>query len=77
MLILLYIGLTVEDLNLTENFSQENRTGEGKLNFMSLKNMSEAQSKVNSKLLLGQREESMISAVISAPIISFWTLLLF
>uniref|UniRef100_A0A480RVZ7 Centrosomal protein of 290 kDa isoform X3 n=2 Tax=Sus scrofa TaxID=9823 RepID=A0A480RVZ7_PIG len=38
-------GLTVEDLNLTENFSQENRTGEGKLNFMSLKNMSEAQSK--------------------------------
>uniref|UniRef100_A0A8D1FNY0 Centrosomal protein 290 n=1 Tax=Sus scrofa TaxID=9823 RepID=A0A8D1FNY0_PIG len=38
-------GLTVEDLNLTENFSQENRTGERKLDFMSLKNMSEAQSK--------------------------------
>uniref|UniRef100_A0A8D1GK32 Uncharacterized protein n=1 Tax=Sus scrofa TaxID=9823 RepID=A0A8D1GK32_PIG len=38
-------GLTVEDLNLTENFSQENRTGERKLDFMSLKNMSEAQSR--------------------------------
>ncbi|XP_058424680.1 centrosomal protein of 290 kDa isoform X2 [Diceros bicornis minor] len=38
-------GLTVEDLNLTENFSQENRMGEGKFDFMSLKNMSEAQSK--------------------------------
>ncbi|XP_045728839.2 centrosomal protein of 290 kDa isoform X4 [Mirounga angustirostris] len=38
-------GLTVEDLNLTENFSQENRIGERKLGFASLKNMSEAQSK--------------------------------
>ncbi|XP_032202712.1 centrosomal protein of 290 kDa isoform X2 [Mustela erminea] len=38
-------GLTVEDLNLTENFSQENRIGERKLDFASLKTMSEAQSK--------------------------------
>ncbi|XP_044083296.1 centrosomal protein of 290 kDa isoform X1 [Neovison vison] len=38
-------GLTVEDLNLTENFSQENRRGERKLDFASLKTMSEAQSK--------------------------------
>ncbi|XP_057598381.1 centrosomal protein of 290 kDa isoform X4 [Hippopotamus amphibius kiboko] len=38
-------GLTVEDLNLTENFSQENRMGERKLDFVSLRNMSEAQSK--------------------------------
>ncbi|KAF6339055.1 centrosomal protein 290 [Rhinolophus ferrumequinum] len=36
---------TVEDLNLTENLSQENRMGERKFDFMSLKNMSEAQSK--------------------------------
>ncbi|XP_061061165.1 centrosomal protein of 290 kDa [Eubalaena glacialis] len=38
-------GLTVEDLNLTENFSQENKMGERKFDFISLKNMSEAQSK--------------------------------
>ncbi|XP_066865940.1 centrosomal protein of 290 kDa [Kogia breviceps] len=38
-------GLTVEDLNLMENFSQENKMGERKFDFMSLKNMSEAQSK--------------------------------
>nr|XP_010985261.1 centrosomal protein of 290 kDa isoform X1 [Camelus dromedarius]XP_031318908.1 centrosomal protein of 290 kDa isoform X1 [Camelus dromedarius]XP_031318909.1 centrosomal protein of 290 kDa isoform X1 [Camelus dromedarius] len=38
-------GLTVEDLNLTENFSQEHRMGERRFDFMSLKNMSEAQSK--------------------------------
>ncbi|KAI5759813.1 CEP290-like protein [Gulo gulo luscus] len=38
-------GLTVEDLNLSENFSQENRIGERKFDFASLKNMSEAQSK--------------------------------
>nr|XP_031539149.1 centrosomal protein of 290 kDa isoform X3 [Vicugna pacos] len=38
-------GLTVEDLNLTENFSQENTMGERRFDFMSLKNMSEAQSK--------------------------------
>ncbi|XP_068417873.1 centrosomal protein of 290 kDa isoform X2 [Eschrichtius robustus] len=38
-------GLTVEDLNLNENFSQENKMGEKKLDFMSLKNMSEAQSR--------------------------------
>ncbi|KAM5253770.1 centrosomal protein of 290 kDa isoform 2-T4 [Hipposideros larvatus] len=36
---------TVEDLHLTENLSQENRMGERKFDFMSLKNMSEAQSK--------------------------------
>ncbi|XP_032730066.1 centrosomal protein of 290 kDa isoform X1 [Lontra canadensis] len=38
-------GLTVEDLTLTENFSQENRIGERKFDFASLKNMSEAPSK--------------------------------
>ncbi|XP_040493234.1 centrosomal protein of 290 kDa [Ursus maritimus] len=37
-------GLTIEDLNLTENFSQENKI-ERKFDFASLKNMSEAQSK--------------------------------
>ncbi|XP_032500511.1 centrosomal protein of 290 kDa isoform X2 [Phocoena sinus] len=38
-------GLTVEDLNLTEDFSQENKMEGRKFDFMSLKNMSEAQSK--------------------------------
>ncbi|XP_027399008.1 centrosomal protein of 290 kDa isoform X3 [Bos indicus x Bos taurus] len=38
-------GLIAEDLNLTEHFSQENRMGERKSDFMSLKNMSEEQSK--------------------------------
>nr|XP_014704964.1 centrosomal protein of 290 kDa isoform X2 [Equus asinus] len=38
-------GLTIEDLNLTENFSQENRMGERKFDFINLKDMSEAQSK--------------------------------
>ncbi|XP_010628088.1 centrosomal protein of 290 kDa [Fukomys damarensis] len=37
-------GLTTENLNLTEHFIQEHRTGEQKLNFVSL-SMSEAQSK--------------------------------
>ncbi|XP_006870766.1 PREDICTED: centrosomal protein of 290 kDa [Chrysochloris asiatica] len=39
------IGLTVEDLNLTENFYQENRIEERKFDFISLKNVSDAQSK--------------------------------
>ncbi|XP_072629091.1 centrosomal protein of 290 kDa isoform X3 [Canis lupus baileyi] len=38
-------GLTMEDLNLTEYFSQENKIGERKFDFASLKNMNEAQSK--------------------------------
>ncbi|XP_007449183.1 PREDICTED: centrosomal protein of 290 kDa [Lipotes vexillifer] len=38
-------GLTVEDLNLTENFSQENKMGGRKSDFMTLRNMSEVQSK--------------------------------
>ncbi|KAL6033963.1 hypothetical protein STEG23_025729, partial [Scotinomys teguina] len=38
-------GLTIEDLNLTENFSQEDKIGERKLNFLSLKSVNEAQSK--------------------------------
>ncbi|KAM9760580.1 centrosomal protein of 290 kDa isoform 1-T1 [Dama dama] len=38
-------GLIAEDLNLTEHFSQENRMRERKFDFMSLKNMSEEQSK--------------------------------
>lgn len=38
-------GLTTEDLNLSENFPQEYRIGERKLDFMSLKSMSETQSK--------------------------------
>ncbi|XP_059742110.1 centrosomal protein of 290 kDa isoform X2 [Bos taurus] len=41
-------GLIAEDLNLTEHFSQENRMGERKSDFMSLKNMSEEQSKIRS-----------------------------
>ncbi|XP_059101218.1 centrosomal protein of 290 kDa [Peromyscus eremicus] len=41
-------GLTIEELNLTENFSQEDKIGEGKLNFMSLKSMNETQSKIKS-----------------------------
>ncbi|XP_013373585.1 PREDICTED: centrosomal protein of 290 kDa isoform X2 [Chinchilla lanigera] len=36
-------GLATEDLNLTENFIQEHRSGDGKLNFVHL-SMSEAQS---------------------------------
>ncbi|KAM9673320.1 centrosomal protein of 290 kDa isoform 1-T2 [Trichechus inunguis] len=39
------LGL-VEDLNPTDNFSQENRTGERKFDFVSLRNISEAQSKI-------------------------------
>ncbi|MXQ86011.1 hypothetical protein E5288_WYG010182 [Bos mutus] len=42
------MGLIAEDLNLTEHFSQENRMGERKSDFMSLKNMSEEQSKIRS-----------------------------
>ncbi|XP_059539720.1 centrosomal protein of 290 kDa isoform X5 [Myotis daubentonii] len=38
-------GLIVEDMNLTENFSQENRMGERKFDFMSLDNMNAAHSK--------------------------------
>ncbi|CAO2581554.1 Centrosomal protein of 290 kDa [Lemmus lemmus] len=38
-------GLTMEDLNLTEKFSQEDKIGERQLNFMSLKSMNETQSK--------------------------------
>ncbi|KAM6215532.1 centrosomal protein of 290 kDa [Rhynchocyon petersi] len=38
-------GLTVEDLNQTENFYHENTIEERKLDFMSLKHISEAQSK--------------------------------
>ncbi|XP_045444275.1 centrosomal protein of 290 kDa isoform X6 [Pipistrellus kuhlii] len=38
-------GLTVEDLNLTANFSQENRMGERQFDFMSLENMNAAHSK--------------------------------
>ena len=61
MLILLFVGLIAEDLNLTEHFSQENRMGERKSDFMSLKNMSEEQSKVNSKVLLWQSERILLS----------------
>ncbi|XP_051028972.1 centrosomal protein of 290 kDa [Acomys russatus] len=41
-------GLTIEDLNLTQDFSQEDKIGERKLSFMSLKNMNETQSKIKS-----------------------------
>ncbi|XP_027630113.1 centrosomal protein of 290 kDa isoform X1 [Tupaia chinensis] len=41
-------GLITEDLNQTENFSQGDRIGERKLDFMTLKNISEAQSKIRS-----------------------------
>nr|XP_012613304.1 centrosomal protein of 290 kDa isoform X2 [Microcebus murinus] len=40
-------GLTIEDLNLTENVSQD-RVGETKWDLMSLRNMNEAQSKIRS-----------------------------
>ncbi|KAF3814592.1 hypothetical protein GH733_017750 [Mirounga leonina] len=53
-------GLTVEDLNLTENFSQENRIGERKLGFASLKNMSEAQSKKVSRSCQALEKTSFI-----------------
>ncbi|XP_041594335.1 centrosomal protein of 290 kDa isoform X1 [Vulpes lagopus] len=49
-------GLTMEDLNLTENFSQEDKIGERKFDFTSLKNMNEAQSKVNNKSEFLSRE---------------------
>ena len=42
------VGLTIEDSNLTEKFSQEDKIGERQLNFISLKSMNETQSKVNS-----------------------------
>ncbi|KAM8935053.1 centrosomal protein of 290 kDa [Lycaon pictus] len=53
-------GLTMEDLNLTENFSQENKIGERKFDFTSLKNMNEAQSKIRSpdKIELPHRRPS-------------------
>ncbi|XP_057342869.1 centrosomal protein of 290 kDa isoform X2 [Manis pentadactyla] len=38
-------GLTIEDLNLTENSSLENKIGERKFDFVSLKNRNAAQSK--------------------------------
>nr|XP_028685605.1 centrosomal protein of 290 kDa isoform X2 [Macaca mulatta] len=41
-------GLTTEDLNLTENISQGDRISERKLDLLSLKNMSEAKSKIRS-----------------------------
>ncbi|XP_031205984.1 centrosomal protein of 290 kDa isoform X2 [Mastomys coucha] len=40
-------GLTIDDLNLSETFSHENKI-ERKLNFMSLNNMNETQSKIKS-----------------------------
>ncbi|GAB1295530.1 Centrosomal protein of 290 kDa [Apodemus speciosus] len=40
-------GLTIDDLNLSESFSHENKI-ERKLNFMSLSNMNETQSKIKS-----------------------------
>lgn len=42
------VGLTMEDSNLNEKFSQEDKVGERQLNFMNLKSMNETQSKVNS-----------------------------
>ncbi|XP_064139831.1 centrosomal protein of 290 kDa isoform X4 [Loxodonta africana] len=54
------LGLMIEDLNLTENFSQESRTGERKFDFMSLKNISEARSKIrrSDKIELPHRRSS-------------------
>ncbi|KAK2498505.1 hypothetical protein MC885_011465 [Smutsia gigantea] len=49
-------GLTIEDLNLTENSSQENKIGERKIDFVNLKNGNAAQSKLNSMALLWQRQ---------------------
>ncbi|XP_012590595.1 PREDICTED: centrosomal protein of 290 kDa [Condylura cristata] len=39
------MGLNVENMSLTENYSQENRLEERKLDFMNLKNLSETQAK--------------------------------
>uniref|UniRef100_A0A8C6HZ77 Centrosomal protein 290 n=1 Tax=Mus spicilegus TaxID=10103 RepID=A0A8C6HZ77_MUSSI len=41
-------GLTIDDLNLSETFSHENKIEGRKLNFMSLNNMNETQSKIKS-----------------------------
>ncbi|CAH7330075.1 Cep290 [Phodopus roborovskii] len=61
-------GLTVEDLNLTENFSQENKMGERYLNFMSLKSMNETQSKnefLSRELIEKERDLERSRAVIA------------
>ncbi|XP_008566836.1 PREDICTED: centrosomal protein of 290 kDa [Galeopterus variegatus] len=52
--------LTIEDLNLSENFSQGDKIRERKLDLVSLKNMSEAQSKIRSsdKIKLLRRRPS-------------------
>lgn len=47
----------MEDSNLTEKFSQEDKIGERQLNFMSLKSMNETQSKVNSIALTTRIKE--------------------
>jgi hypothetical protein len=46
------VGLTIDDLNLSETFSHENKIEGRKLNFMSLNNMNETQSKVNKTVML-------------------------
>uniref|UniRef100_A0A250Y8C4 Centrosomal protein of 290 kDa n=1 Tax=Castor canadensis TaxID=51338 RepID=A0A250Y8C4_CASCN len=60
------LGLPIEDLNLTENFSQGDRGRE--LNFMSFKSMSEAQSKnefLSRELIEKERDLERSKTVIS------------
>ncbi|KAH0507782.1 Centrosomal protein of 290 kDa [Microtus ochrogaster] len=49
-------GLTMEESNLTEKFSQEDKIGERQLNFMSLKSMNETQSKECVKKVSGSQQ---------------------
>lgn len=76
LLYFLYVGLIVEDLNLTENFSQENRMGKRKFDFMSLENMNAAHSKVNS-ICYDRENKENCQFFHFCSIISFWTLLFF
>lgn len=60
------VGLTMEDSNLTEKFSQEDKIGERQLNFMSLKSMNETQSKVNSIALTKRIKEKASKYIFSS-----------
>lgn len=70
LLSLLYVGLTVEDLNLTENLSQANRMGERKFDFTGLGNISAAHSKVNS-ICYGKENKENFSSFICVPLSHF------
>lgn len=69
------VGLAMEDSNLTEKFSQEDKIGERQLNFISLKSMNETQSKV-SIIALTKRRKEMLAVQVSFTL-SHLALLLF